>query len=216
VRAASAGPGLHARLLVVADESVADVHARTDAALGALPRGGAAVQLRCKSLGGRGLLAAAEAMAAIAERHGATLVVNDRADVALAVGGGVHLPARGLPVAAASDLRRRFPRLGPIGVSTHAIDEALAAERDGADYVTFGPVWATPSKAALGEPVGVAALSECVRAMSIPVYALGGVDLARAAACAEAGARVACIRAVLDAPDPAAAARALWASIAPR
>ena len=75
----------------------------------------------------------------------------------------------------------------------------------GADFVTLGPVWATPSKAGMGEPVGVWVLGAVVRAVSVPVFALGGVDGERAGECVAVGARLACIRAVLEADDPAVA-----------
>jgi thiamine-phosphate pyrophosphorylase len=98
-------------------------------------------------------------------------------------------------------------------VSTHARDEAVAAARDGADYVAFGPVWPTANK---GPAVGVEALAAVVAAVApLPVFALGGVDAARARQVVAAGARVACIGAVLGAPDPAAGARALAAAIGP-
>jgi thiamine-phosphate pyrophosphorylase len=102
--------------------------------------------------------------------------------------------------------------LGPdalIGASTHSLAEATMAWRGGADYVTFGPVFATPSKAGLGEPVGVTALAEVVRAAPVPVFALGGIDRARVGEIRRAGARVACIGAVLGHADAAAGARAL-------
>lgn len=148
----------------------------------------------------------------------AALFLNDRLDVALAAGAdGVHLPARGLPPSAArralarSSFSRR-PLL--VGCSTHGLDEARRAAAGGADFVTFGPVWPTPSKAAFGPPLGPAALGEAVGALSIPVFALGGVDAGRAAVCAGLGARVACIGAVLGAADAAAGAREMFAAVA--
>jgi thiamine-phosphate pyrophosphorylase len=87
--------------------------------------------------------------------------------------------------------------------------EATAAAAAGADYVTFGPVYPTASKAAFGQPVGVGALAAVVRALVIPVFALGGVDVARAAECRAVGARLACIGAVLGRPPPESAQQAL-------
>ncbi|MGZ3428689.1 MAG: thiamine phosphate synthase [Polyangia bacterium] len=175
---------------------------RVVAALRELPD--AAVQLRAKRLDGRALYDAARTLRAIAP----VLVVNDRADVALAAGAdGVHLPERGIGVAAARALVG--DRL--VGVSTHARDEAIAAARAGADYVVYGPVWPTAGK---GAPVGIDALAAVVRACApVPVFALGGVDAERARAAVAVGARVACIGAVLGRSDAAAGARALAAAI---
>lgn len=143
-----------------------------------------AVQIREKDLDDRAVyelaLAAREALP-----PPATVLVNGRVDLALAAGAdGVHLPADGVPVAA---LRRRFGTSVLLGVSTHSVEEVELASRDGADYVTFGPVWPTPSKERYGPPLGVEALARAAEA-GIPVYALGGVMLSRFAAAAEAGA----------------------------
>jgi thiamine-phosphate pyrophosphorylase len=177
---------------------------RVVAALRELPDGAAFVQLRAKSLDGRALFDAATRLREIAP----ALVINDRADVALAADAdGVHLPARGIGVADARAL------LGDriVGVSTHSPAEASAAARAGADYVVFGPVWPTGRKSAA---VGIDALAAVVRAVSpMPVFALGGVDAERARAAFAVGARVACIGAVLGRSDAAAGARALAAAI---
>lgn len=190
------------RVLLITDGFDADTPSRVAAALRELD--GAAVQLRAKRLDGAALFAAAQALRSIAP----ILVVNDRVDVALAAGcDGVHLPARGLPVADARALLAT--RL--VGASTHTRDEALAAARAGADYVVFGPVWPTGEKQ---HAVGLDALAEVVRACApMPVFALGGVDAERARAAVAVGARVACIGAVLGRRDAAAGARALAAAI---
>jgi len=113
------------------------------------------------------------------------LLVNGRADVALAAGAdGVHLPADGVP---ASALRTRFGGSLLIGVSTHRHEEVERARRDGADYVVFGPVYPMPAASGHGLPAGLAALARSAR-LGIPVYALGGVTLERFAEVAAAGA----------------------------
>ncbi len=119
----------------------------------------------------------------------ARLLINGRLDVALAAGAdGVHLPADGVPVGA---LRARFGQEVLIGRSTHTVEEVERARDEGADYVTFGPVFATPGK---GAPVGLAALSRAAAA-GVPVLALGGVTLERFGELSEAGAAgVAAIR----------------------
>jgi thiamine-phosphate pyrophosphorylase len=164
------------------------------------------VQLREKDLPTRELAALATALRSITRRHGARLLINDRIDVAIAVeADGVHLPASSFSVEDARQL------LGPgrtIGVSTHSPAEAAAAARAGADFVVFGPVFETPSKQTYGPPAGLERLSAAVEASEIPVLAIGGVTADRipdVVSCGAAG--VAVVRAVLEAEDPADAAR---------
>ncbi|OGP79800.1 MAG: thiamine-phosphate diphosphorylase [Deltaproteobacteria bacterium RBG_16_66_15] len=178
----------------------------------ALAAGVRAVQLREKDLSGRELYALAVAMRRLASRYGAKLLINDRVDVAAACGAdGVHLGAASIPPSVARRL------LGPnalIGCSTHGEAELAAAAGDGADFATFGPVYATPSKAAYGPPVGVPALRRACRDSRIPVYALGGVVPGNVSEIASAGAAgIAVISSVLGATDPGAAAADLLARI---
>ena len=161
---------------------------RGDAALGwftALAAAGVdALQLREKHLDDLSLCQLARSARA-AFPPPAVLLVNGRADVALAAGAdGVHLPADGVPAGAA---RARFGSGLLIGVSTHRFAEVERARRDGADYVVFGPVYPTPAKAGYGAPAGTRALARAA-ALGIPVYALGGVTLERFAEVAAAGA----------------------------
>ncbi len=176
------------------------------AALSVLPRGSTGVQLRQPAIPARELLERARALRRICDRFAAPLLVNDRADVALASGAdGVHLPARGLSPGDARSLGLRL-----VGMSVHSPDDVARASRDGADFAVFAPVYETPGKPARGE----AALAEACRAAPIPVLALGGVDESNAFRCLAAGARgVACIRSVLGTADPAAAAIRLWKSM---
>ena len=178
-----------------------------EAALAVLPRGSAGIQLRHPGEPARALLAHARTLREICGRFGAPLLINDRADVAMAAGAdGVHLPGQGLAPADARALG-----IGLVGVSVHSAEEAARAARQGADFAVFAPVYDTPGKTARGE----AALAEACRAAPIPVLALGGVDASNAHRCIDAGARgVACIRSVLGAPDAAAAAIRLWQAIA--
>jgi thiamine-phosphate pyrophosphorylase len=177
-------------------------------------RGGLrAVQLREKDLSGRQLFELAGELREVTGKYGAKLLINDRVDVALAIGAdGVHLGKAGLPVAEA---RRILGSERLIGYSAHSAAEALQAQRAGADFVTLGPVYHTPSKAQFGEPLGVGVLAEATRVVSIPVFALGGVKQATVVEVLLAGARgIALISAIMNAPDPCVETEALLRTIA--
>jgi thiamine-phosphate pyrophosphorylase len=193
------------RLYLVTDRRlVSHLPSAVRAALSGIPPGTAAVQLREKDLPAARLLELARELLPVCKAASAPLLVNDRADVALAAGAdGVHLPSQGLPVAPARSL------LGAaklVGVSCHTTSEVAGAHAAGADFALFGPVWDSPGKIAQG----LSALKGAVRASPLPVLAIGGVTPETARLAMEAGAAgVACIRAVLGALDPAAAARDL-------
>ena len=176
------------------------------------------IQLREKDLSGKELAGVTrECMrrrAAHSESPGVTrIVVNDRLDVALAERAhGVHLGETGLPVAQAKGLVETHASGKDflIGVSCHSLEAAKSAAGDGASYLFFGPVFATPSKAAFGAPQGLGPLAKVCRSVSIPVLAIGGVTLENAAACFAAGVSgIAAIRLFQDAPDPAGVIAAL-------
>ncbi len=142
----------------------------------------------------------------------ARILVNDRLDVALAAhAGGVHLGGRSLPPQEALRLRQGLEREDfLICVSCHSPEAAKEAERGGADYLFFGPVFATPSKAAYGAPQGLDRLSEACRAVTVPVLAIGGITPDNAAACLSAGASgIAAIRLFQEARDLPAVVKAL-------
>jgi thiamine-phosphate pyrophosphorylase len=166
-----------------------------------------AVQLREKDLAVRELLALAKELRESTRRHGARLVVNDRADVALAAGAdGVQRTHVSLPVPA---LRAISPPGFLIGASTHSRAEARQAEADGADFVVFGPVYDTPSKRAFGAPQGLGALEAVASGVARPVIAVGGITPARAREVLAAGAAgVAVIRGIYGAARPADAVKA--------
>jgi thiamine-phosphate pyrophosphorylase len=171
------------------------------------------IQLRDKSLDAETMLAVARRVQSICERHGATLIVNDQVEVAVAVGaGGVHLGRSDAPI---GDVRRRAGETFIIGASAGSRDEAVAAERAGADYVGVGHVFATTSKVKAGPPIGLDGLAAVCAAVSIPVIAIGGITPENAASAVDAGAwGVAVISAVCSADDPRAAATRLRARIA--
>ena len=156
---------------------------------GTLRTGVDMVQIREKELASRALVALVEeALKAAREpgRGGASVVVNDRLDVALAAGAeGVHLGAHSMPI---QIVRRVAPRPFVIGVSCHSLGEALAAQSGGADYLVLGPVFETPSKLGYGPPLGLEKLRDVTSRISIPVLALGGITVERVRPCLEAGA----------------------------
>ena len=167
-----------------------------------------AVQLREKDLGDRELYELGCALAAACRAAGARFLVNDRADLARAVEAhGVHLTRTSYGPA---DARRILGPDALVGVSTHSLEQALEAQAAGADFVTFGPVFDTPSKRAYGPPVGLEELGRAAAALRIPVLALGGIGPDRVDAVRAAGAHgVAAISALLSGPDPGLRARTM-------
>jgi thiamine-phosphate pyrophosphorylase len=132
-----------------------------------------AVQLREKELSSRELYELSSKMRKLTVRYGAGLFINDRVDVALAVkADGIHLGDKSIPIDRARMLAGENMR---IGVSCHSRESAIAAQDMGADFITYGPVFFTPSKAAYGPPVGIDSLSEVTPLLRIPVFAIGGI-----------------------------------------
>ena len=173
------------------------------------------LQLRAKTASARALEAAARRLLTLCRQAGVPFCVNDRLDVALAVGADmIHLGQDDLPLADAQRVRAAAgrPEL-VIGFSTHDRAQAVAAAEAGADYIGFGPVFATRSKTKPDPTVGLDALAEICRAVAVPVVAIGGIALDAVSAVARAGASaVAVIAAVDTAPDPTAAGRAIAAA----
>jgi thiamine-phosphate pyrophosphorylase len=199
-------------LYLITDRHQTGARSLTEAVRRALDGGVKYVQLREKDLSSAELYRLALELRSLTNDFNATLIINDRLDIAQAVGAdGVHIGAGSLPVAA---VRRLIGTDKIIGYSAHAIDEALAAQADGADFVTFGPVFPTPSKAAYGAPCGVKKLAEVVAALRIPVIGLGGISLANITETLSANVRgVAVISAILAAADPFAATVSLLKKI---
>jgi len=181
----------------------------------ALDGGVKAIQLREKDLDGKEIFKLAEKISVLCQRFDAQLFINDRIDVALAVdAAGVQLGKSSLPIETA---RALLGEKKLIGFSSHGVEEATAAQRGGANFLLFGPVFFTPSKAPFGAPQGVGALKEVVEKSAIPVYAIGGINAERLPATVNTGVRgVALISAIISAGNPTAAARTILAKLARR
>ena len=173
-----------------------------------------AIQLRERGLSTSELLQLAQEIRSITSPRAVPLIINDRVDLMLALNlDGVHLRANSLPVA---DVRRMAGADRLIGLSTHSLAEVRQANRDGADYVVFGPIFDTPSKRQFGSPVGLEQLAEACRLSAIPVFAIGGVTGASAPDVLRAGSHgIAVIGSILDQEDAAVATRAMMAALMP-
>lgn len=178
----------------------------------AVAGGADVIQLREKTLPSPATIRIAEEIGPIARAGGALFLVNDRLDVAAAVEcDGVHVGQEDAPVAA---VRAALPPGALVGLSTHSLPQVRAARAACPDYLGFGPVFGTATKDA-GRPRGPAAAARATAvAGRMPVFAIGGIDVEKAALLALLGAtRIAVSSAVLSAEDPEAAARALRAEI---
>jgi len=158
------------------------------------------IQLREKDLATRELAELAGAAVGISRGSATRIVVNDRLDIAMAVGAdGIHLGGQSAPPEA---VRRQVGTGFVVGASCHSLDEALQAEAGGADYLLLGPIFDTPSKRRYGPPLGLDKLSEVAKRTSIPVLALGGITVERVRTCLESGATgLAGIRLFQDCPS---------------
>lgn len=200
-------------LYVVTDQDLAFGLPHSEMARRAVLGGADVIQLRDKTLPSRELVRAGREIRKITRKAGALFIVNDRLDIAFACGAdGVHLGQDDLSCETA---RQLSPPGFVIGVSVGSADEAVSAERQGADYVAVSPVFPTGSKSDAGPGYGLAMVREIRAAVSIPVIAIGGIGPANAADVIGAGADgIAVISAVVSQPDIAAAARGLAAIVA--
>jgi len=159
------------------------------------------IQLREKDLSAAELYPLAKELRTLTHQHKSLLLVNDRIDLAQAVGAdGVHLGHHSLPIKMA---RKILGLNSLIGASTHSVAEIESAQNQGADFVTYGPVYFTPSKAIYGAPTGIESLQDVCKKCKIPIYALGGIKANNIQATLQAGAHgVAMISALLAGPTP--------------
>jgi len=200
-------------LCVITDVVLARGHDHVAIAEAALAGGADMIQLRDKTGNLRDLLPQAQAIQALCRARGAVFIVNDRVDLALAADAdGAHVGQEDLPAASARRL------LGPgrlMGVSTHSLAQAEAAQQVGADYIGFGPMFATGTKDTDYTPRGLEALRGIRRAVSLPILVIGGISLENVSLVIEAGATApAVISAIVAAPDIAAAAAAFRQRVA--
>lgn len=199
-------PPVDFRLLLVTDRH--QIHGRSLLTVlrHAIQAGVQAIQLRERDLSTGELLSLAGEIRAMALPGAVSLIINDRADLAMALGlDGVHLRADSLSSRSVRQI------IGPhrlIGVSTHSAEEVRRASRDCADYVVFGPIFDTPAKRSFGPPLGLDLLADVCRNSSIPIFAIGGITCERVREVRQAGAHgVAAIGALLTRDDIDAAVR---------
>jgi thiamine-phosphate pyrophosphorylase len=190
-----------------------DGRAALDVVTAAVSAGAPVVQVRAKGCSDRVLHDFARRVVGICAPAGTTCLVNDRVDIALAVGAhGTHLGAEDLPLAAA----RRIAGPGHLlGGTTRDPVHAAALVAEGADYLGVGPAWPTTTKTGLPGPLGAGGIGAVTAAVAVPVIAIGGVTADRVAELIAAGATgVAVVSAISDAADPAAATRQLLQALA--
>jgi thiamine-phosphate pyrophosphorylase len=189
-------------LYVILDNTARPDRAHLAICEAALRGGARIIQLRAKTLTKRAFYETAKELRLLTKEHSALFIINDHLDVALASeADGLHLGQEDLPIKAARKIagERLF-----IGISTHSLEEAHAAQRAGADYIGFGAIYPTLSKERATAPQGPARLKEVVNAVSIPVVAIGGITQDKVPDLAQTGvAGFAVISAITTAPDMA-------------
>jgi thiamine-phosphate pyrophosphorylase len=199
-------------LYLVTDRGLSAGRPTLDIVRAAVAGGATCVQLREKDCPTREFIGEALAIRGFLSSRGIPLIVNDRLDVALAVGAdGVHLGQSDMPLAMA---RAIVGDTLLIGISAESVADAIAAERGGADYLGVSPVFATPTKTDTAAPLGLKGLAAVRRAVGVPLVAIGGIGRDNAAAVIGSGADgVAVVSAIVAAPDPEQAAREIRRAI---
>lgn len=180
----------------------------------ALKGGVRAVQLREKDLSSRELYELAYDMRKLTAKYAAKLIINDRVDIALAVeADGVHLGLNCMPI---HRVRKLLGNNKLIGLSCHNQVNAIMAQENGADFITFGPIYYTPSKANYGLPVGIERLDTVTHLLGIPVFALGGIKRENIPEVIAAGAAgIALVSAIIASDDPRSEAEAMISMLPP-
>lgn len=172
------------RLIVITDRKSCKDISLIDKVASLCREGVRAVQVREKDLIGRELLSLSKGLRSTTLAFRSSLIVNDRLDIALlSRADALHIPENGLSL----DIVKKFRKNLFFGKSTHSLKSAIHAEKEGFDYIIFGPVFRTPSKIKYGKPAGLEKLHEVCKSVSIPVYAVGGITPERAKKCLDNG-----------------------------
>ena len=167
------------RLIVITDQDLASPRSIVEIVADALAAGARAIQLRSKTASARELQERGSELLSLTRPAGALLFINDRLDVALAIGAdGVHLGPDDIPV---SEARRAVPNSFLIGTSTDNPQQAAQLEDDGADYIGCGTVYPTMTKADAGQIIGLSGLDRVARSVDVPVIGIGGINVERSA-----------------------------------
>jgi thiamine-phosphate pyrophosphorylase len=200
-------PALYIILDVGTIEARRDTMSVIEVAHAALAAGATLIQYRAKHITPAQMWSHAQPLATACATYNAHLLINDRADLARAVGAaGVHRPSSGLPLQALKDACAAGSLFG---VSAHSSHDLTQAKRQGATFATISPIWETPSKPGYGPALGLEHLEMLANTHDLPLYALGGITPERARACRDAGAAgVAVMSGIVGARDPYTATEA--------
>lgn len=193
---------------LVTDRGLARGRTTFEIVRAAVQGGVSCVQLREKLSGTREFIEEALAIRSLLADHGVPLIINDRVDVALAVAAdGVHLGQSDMPLHMA---RQLVPPEMIIGISAESVDDAISAQKNGADYLGVSPIYGTPTKTDTAEPLGLEGLKAIRSAVDLPLVGIGGLNAGNAEAVIRNGADgVAVVSAIVAADDPEAATRDL-------
>lgn len=199
-------------LYLVTDRGLSRGRSSKEIALAAVRGGVTCVQLREKSCSTREFVAEALALKGALAEADVPLIINDRIDVALAVGAaGVHLGQSDMRM---EDARRILPPEMVIGISAESMEDAVRAQAQGADYIGISPVFSTPTKTDTAPPLGIAGVRAIRELVDIPLVGIGGLNLENGASVIAGGADgIAVVSAIVAADDPEKAARELAASL---
>ena len=195
------------RLYVIIDPAATRGRDLTEVATAAIRGGADVIQLRDKLASARQFLEEAKRILAVTRAAGVPLIINDRVDVACVIeAAGVHVGQDDVSITEARAILRPEQL---VGKSTHSLEQALVAEREGANYIGLGPIFPTPTKPNYGS-LGLAVIQQVASAVRVPIICIGGIDRDTVEYVIQAGARcIAVVRAVCSAPDSEAAAKEL-------